>query len=123
MRVLSEYNIGGRNSPTNVALRDRSRTGALDLAVDALAVFRLTRLLVADAILEEPRARALVKLETTGHPKLGYLLGCPWCISPYIAAAAIVARRRAPRGWDPVARALAFSAVAGIIHTVTSPSE
>lgn len=98
-------------------MRDRRM---IEFVVDALATFRLSRLVVQDTILDEPRARLLVALERDGHDKLAYLVGCPWCVSPYLAAAVVCARRLAPRAWSPVARTLAFSAVAGIVHTLTS---
>lgn len=91
-----------------------------DLLLDALATYRLTRLVISDTIIDEPRARLLIHLETTGHPKLAYLAGCPWCLSIYVGAAVVIARRRAPRAWDPIARALSYSAVAGIVHTLTT---
>ena len=47
-------------------------------------------------------------------PKLAYLLTCPWCASAYIAAAVVAARLAAPRVWSPVARALAYSHLAGL---------
>lgn len=91
-----------------------------DLLLDALATFRLTRLVVADTLLEEPRARLLVRLETSGHHKLAEGLSCMWCVSIWLAPAVVIARRRAPRAWDPVARTLAFSAVAGAVHALTT---
>lgn len=91
-----------------------------ELLTDALAVFRITRLVVSDTIVESQRARLLVALERSGHAKLAEGLGCAWCCSAWFAVLVIVARRACPRLWDPAARALAFSAAAGIIHTATT---
>lgn len=86
-----------------------------DLALDALATFRLSKLIVDDVILDGPRNRFVDRMTAAGHPKLVWLAGCPWCVSPYVAVAVIVARRVFPRAWPACARVLAFSAVAGIL--------
>lgn len=44
-----------------------------------LAVARVTRLVVEDAILDGPRALVLRHARPGGL--LAYLLGCPWCVS------------------------------------------
>lgn len=49
-----------------------------------------------------------------GHP-LGILVGCSWCSSVWLAFGVVTLRRVAPRFWSPVAKALAFSAVAGLL--------
>jgi hypothetical protein len=48
-------------------------------------------------------------------PKLATLVTCGWCASAWIALGAVFARRRFPRLWGPLAEALAFSAVAGLV--------
>lgn len=116
-----------------------------DLAVDALAVFRLTRLATADTLLHQPR-EAIVRaayqarvgfddadadsfLSTTATdtwaelaeadgpaaPKLATLVTCRWCASVWLAAAVYTARRYAPRLWGPVAHVLAGSAVGTLL--------
>lgn len=82
----------------------------MTLLVDCLAVFRLTRLVTRDRILEPVRARA-----EQGPDWLRYLSACPWCISPYAAVGVVVARRVAPKAWGPLAEVLAFSAVTGLV--------
>jgi hypothetical protein len=87
---------------------------ALDLAVDALAVFRLTKLVVDDEIFADAREKLLDRF----HPdetKIGYLITCPWCVSIWAGGAVVVARAVAPRAWDLAAQALAFSAVTGLV--------
>lgn len=109
-----------------------------ELLVDALAAFRITRLIVADDITEPPRARLLQAIYAAGDreppadvgvgctwtdavhqdpdpPKLATLVTCPWCAGFYVSLGVVVARRLAPRFWRPVARAFALSGVAGII--------
>lgn len=86
-----------------------------DLALDALAVFRLTHLVVDDAILDTPRNALVDRLNGEGHAKLAYLVSCPWCVSPYVAVGVVVARRLFPKAWSLCARVLAFSAITGIL--------
>ena len=82
----------------------------MTILVDALAVFRLSRLVTRDRITEPLRTRA-----EHGPEWLAYLLRCAWCSSPYLAVGVIAARRIFPRPWAPVAEVLACSAVAGLL--------
>lgn len=89
-----------------------------DLLLDALSTFRLTRLLVEDELLAEPRdavTRWADSRDTTLRRKVGTLATCPWCMSAYSGLLAVALRSFAPRLWDPLAKALAYSAVAGLI--------
>lgn len=116
--------------------------------VDALATYRLTRLVVTDALLDEVRVGVQIwlgeecrrcdhvidahanppgeaprcaivgcscALYVPRHPKMAELLGCSWCVSVWIAAGVVVARRVAPRLWGPVATLLAASTIAGVL--------
>lgn len=89
------------------------------LAVDALSVFRLTRLVTGDKITEPLRDqlhRAAWRADSIPvAKKIETLVSCPWCVSWWIAVMVVSARRLAPSMWDPVARALAFSAATGLI--------
>lgn len=119
----------------------------IPLLLDALAVFRLTKLVVDDVLLVDQRdaiveaayvsaGRREAMLEEFGlesdqrrpdfwaavvvpndadPPKLATLVTCPWCAGMWVALGAVAARHLAPRAWRPLARALAFSAAAGII--------
>lgn len=84
--------------------------------VDALAVFRLTRLFARDTITERLR---------TGRKAVGpvllepaALLGCEWCLSVWFGAGA-VALTALWSFWPYVAAALAFSAVTGVLSERT----
>jgi hypothetical protein len=139
---------------------------ALDLAIDSLAVYRLTRLVTRDRVLRSARARWIKAsygvdidrrlrehrekngtlddktdvpkwaaetydwMEATadhewdqvvdgddGAPMLAYLARCPWCVSIYVGLGVTIARLVAPRAWSLIARALAASAVAGLVQT------
>lgn len=80
------------------------------LAVDALAAYRLTRLVTRDTITKRHRERIVAR----GGP-VAELVQCSWCTGMWAAAAVVVARRTVPRAWGPVADALAMAAVVGLI--------
>ncbi len=102
------------------------------LLLDFLAAFRLTRLITADSILDGPRD-ALVKMAYGNSdeandgewadfamadpqaPPLAVLVTCRWCMGWWCALAVVIARRRFPRAWAPIAEALAFSAGAALL--------
>ncbi len=42
-------------------------------------------------------------------------MACPWCLSVYFGAVAVIARQRWPRAWGPMARILTFSAMTGLL--------
>lgn len=86
----------------------------LGLIVDSLAVFRLTKLVNDDEITADLRDKILERF----HPedtKIGYLITCPWCVSIWAGGAVALARELAPRPWNVVASALAFSSITGLV--------
>jgi hypothetical protein len=88
------------------------------LLVIALAVVRLTGLVVEDDITEPIREWVLDRVPEDG--KLAYLLTCPWCVSIYLGtAAALLAwwHSSNPAVMLP-AMALAFSQVAGMTASI-----
>ena len=86
----------------------------LDVSLDALATYRLTRLVVEDEITAHLREMLWDRYDP-GETKIGYLVTCPWCMSFWVGAGVVVARHTFPRTWSSVAKALTFSAVTGII--------
>lgn len=86
------------------------------LLVDALAVYRLTRLLIRDTLPPIPRVRDYV-LARWPDRALTELVVCPWCISFWLAAAVLAATMLAPAIWMLFALTLAWSAVAGFAST------
>jgi hypothetical protein len=86
-----------------------------DLALDALAVYRLTRLAVEDEITDGVRTAAEHWLQENSHHKLAYLVTCPWCSGMWLAAGCAMLRARAPEAWRVVRWPLAMSAVSGLI--------
>jgi len=98
-------------------------SGGVLLAVYALAVARLTGLVVSDSITEGLRDAIMVRLDRwggRGGSFLAELLGCPWCVSVWLGMIA------APLVWywgmSPVmlipALGLVFSQVTGMIYGI-----
>lgn len=108
---------------------------AVDLAVDAVAAYRITRLITEDTITETPRWAVIehayrhdpgdgpTGAETWDDyarndpdpPKLATLVTCRWCMGVWVGAAVVVARRVAPRVWAPVADAAVCAAAAALL--------
>lgn len=109
----------------------------LELLVDVLATYRLTRLATADVI-SEPVRRSLVgrlvgadqipesedgsivtAQETVESlkdpPKLATLITCRWCAGMWIAGGVVFARQAYPKYWEPLARAMALSAAGTLL--------
>lgn len=100
---------------------------AILLILDALACFRLTRLVVEDTITQPVRDRLIgrayangrnmdgTKMEVAARPRLAELLSCPWCASPYVAVLIVALQTFAAGVCLYVSAVLAFSAVAGLL--------
>ncbi len=96
---------------------DATATHLVDLGLDFLATYRLTELIKDDKIMEDFRGMVFRRYgePTEDNPrKVSYLLSCPWCLSIYFAAVAVLGRRRLPQVWGPLAKVLAFSAMTGL---------
>lgn len=85
---------------------------AVLIVLDALAVFRLTRLILDDSITAFIR-NPIVK---NGPDKAMELFTCPWCMSVWMAAAVVALQSTVPSLWIYPAAVLAFSAVAGLLE-------
>lgn len=86
--------------------------------VDALAVYRLTRLLAADGITAEVRD-AIHEWTDQGDPtltkaKVAELIECRWCVSMWVSLGLVYLVRRR-HWWPSMADALAFSAVGTLL--------
>ena len=84
--------------------------------LDALATYRLTRLVTSDRITEGARRRAGgwdPAIATMTRPGLFDFLTCPWCVGIWVAAAVVGLTAGAPSVWRYPAAGLAFAAVAG----------
>lgn len=92
------------------------------LTVGALAVHRLTRLLVEDEITRRPRQAVQAWARGTAtrraRPQVEYLTGCPWCVSIYVAAAWAALTATHPAAALTAGVPLAWSSVTGILATL-----
>lgn len=99
----------------------------LDLLVTyALATYRGTRLVMDDEITRDAREAALSALAAVKREnpeladivdKVEYLIGCPWCVSVWVAGALLLLRKVAPNAADLVAGVLALSATTGLLKS------
>lgn len=87
----------------------------MDFVIDALAAYRITRLVTEDTITEPIRERIEARAIISGRKRLAKLVSCPWCVGVYVGVGVVVARAVAPRQWAVAARALALSAATGIV--------
>lgn len=80
------------------------------LVLYALAVYRLTRLVVADELTAPTREWIMER-----GPRWATFITCPWCVSIWLAAGwVLLATLAPPVAWFAGAL-LAFSAVAGLL--------
>ncbi len=98
----------------------------LRLVVDALAVYRLTRLVTEDEIsaplrrlaggyVARPFTANAKEMQVAARPRVAAFITCPWCISIWVAAGVVALQALAPSPWSYAAAGLAFSAIAGLI--------
>ncbi|MEU9033498.1 DUF1360 domain-containing protein [Streptomyces sp. NPDC048352] len=98
-----------------------------ELLVTAAATFRLTRLLGKAKVtrplrapfteVEEEGAPAeLNEVPKAGHPTVGALLTCPFCLGVWVATALTAARMVWPRATSAAVRTLAAVAVSDALH-------
>ena len=92
-----------------------SESKAVQAITDALATYRLTKLVIDDKITEDVRERVWARFGQPDESKVGYLLTCPWCVSIYAGTAVALLRRYRSSHWSTAASALAFSALTGIL--------
>ena len=86
----------------------------------ALAVWRVTLLVVADEI-TRPAREALLRRWAGG--RVDYLLSCPWCASIWVAPVVVGSGLAWGDGWgwQLGAASLGFSALAGLLSSIASP--
>jgi Protein of unknown function (DUF1360) len=103
------------------------------LTVNCLAVFRLTRLISIDTIMERPRKRLLdtatriafedatsnhnrpTPITTNVFGKAWEMITCPWCLSVWLAVPVVAFTKLIPGVWLYPALALALTAVTGLL--------
>ena len=87
----------------------------LELALLALATYRICRLVIEDRILDAPRNWFFSKVSPS--TQLGYLFTCYHCLSIYVGTFVYLSYTIVPTVTLPVACVLALSAVTGYIST------
>lgn len=93
----------------------RWMTSELWLVMDALATHRITHLITEDEFPFGPvRDRILA---SRPNSMIAAWVTCPWCSGLWCAAGVVAVRAFAPRWWAPVATALAFSSITGLLST------
>lgn len=93
------------------------KSSAFDLVTDALAAWRLTRLVTEDTITDPVREKVFEKFgnpDQSNTTSLSYLVTCPHCTGMWVAGGVVLARLIAPRAWRHVSHALAVAAVVSI---------
>jgi Protein of unknown function (DUF1360) len=85
------------------------------ILVDALAAYRVVKLVRDDRIFEPVRQSVVQRNGPAERSKLSYLMACPWCLSFYAGAALTLSRILWPRATEAVARTCAISALTGLI--------
>lgn len=101
------------------------------LTLDALACFRLTRLLVSDTI-TQPLRQAVIgtayaperdlsgfAMPVAKRPRLAEFVTCPWCMGMWLAGLVVLCQALIPAVWIYAAALLAFSAVAGLLSELS----
>jgi Protein of unknown function (DUF1360) len=114
---LPEAAVGTAKSTGDQAgeLMSATRADTLSgLVVDALASYRLVKLVRDDRIFEPVRETVVERQGPPERSKLSYLLNCPWCLSFYVGGALTLCRGRWPDATEAVARTLALSALTGL---------
>lgn len=111
--------------------------------VNALAAFRVTRLLVVDGVPPLPRVRAAILRFALARwrkrhppygvdqvrdvygdePPLASLITCAWCVGWWVSAAVAVLATVAAPWWYLLAGALALSAITGIVTMIVERGE
>lgn len=81
---------------------------------DALAVYRLTKLVMEDRLTLEFREWFWNKFPP--NTKIGFLLTCPWCVSIWAAFVVIGMYKLSPSGGKVLSEVLAASALTGIAY-------
>ncbi|MET3961600.1 hypothetical protein ABIE44_001534 [Marmoricola sp. OAE513] len=75
----------------------------------------MVKLIRDDRVAEPLRAGVRRRYGGIDESKVAYLLQCPWCLSFWFGSALTLGRRRWPGATEMAARALAVSALTGLL--------
>jgi hypothetical protein len=87
----------------------------LHLFIDAIAVYRLTRLVVEDGITAPIRDRIISKRDGSTRDWWEQLLTCRYCVGIYVGVGVAFARWVFPVQWTPIAYMLAIASAAPLL--------
>lgn len=90
----------------------------IDFPVAALATYRLTKLVIDDEILREPRNVIMDRIQASSHPlapKAYYFMTCPWCVSIWAAGGLLLLHKVSPNLAAVITTILAASGVSGVL--------
>lgn len=90
-----------------------------DLVLDALASWRLVRLIQKDEITAPARTAIVGWTLDNDHPQLRYLLQCPHCLSPHCVILLLCLRRIAPGPTRILTRVFAASALVSMYYEIS----
>jgi hypothetical protein len=97
------------------------------LTLDALTVFRLTRLVIDDTIFAPIRDRLIghtsgrsmdmtgTRITVAQRPRIAEFLSCPWCVSVWLAILIVAFQALLPAICLYVTAVAAFSAISGLL--------
>jgi len=139
----------GTGNPTAEAMGGRQWCAGVwvsvstpEMATDALAAARITRLVTTDTI-TAPLREAIIRRAYRTRPEMtptwegahrwadlarvddqapwqATLMTCQWCAGVWVSFGVVIARRLAPGPWALVARALAIAQAAAIVGAVST---
>jgi hypothetical protein len=89
----------------------------IDYIIMALAVFRITRLVTTDVVLNKVRDKIWKKFPPEDEG-IGYLITCDWCSSIWVSTLVLSVYRIAPTPVIAVLGIFALSAVTGLLSRV-----
>lgn len=99
--------------PFRNVFRNSDPYSGMDLPVQALACYRLARLVTQDEITRGPRTRLADWLEAHHAAKAAYLMECAFCVGVWAAFAVLLLNRHRAGRW--VVRALAISGAQALL--------
>lgn len=88
----------------------------VSLLLDIVAVYRLTKLVLDDQILDDVRNKIWDRYPPEST-KIGYLFTCPWCTSIWAGLLIFGLRKTNPQFADYLSSTLTASAVTGVLFS------
>lgn len=91
------------------------------IILGSFSSFRVTKLLINDEILREPREKVhdflLIRQKYPLADKTYYLITCPWCLGAYVSLAHALLYYKNPSLFEKITLPTTFSAVTGLLSS------